>query len=132
MISYKTLFSVKKSITCRRNTVLVKLLCLTPISTVISWQNLQCPEKITDLYQATDKHYHIKLHQVHLIIDGIKPITLAVIGTDCIGRCKSYYHTIKAKTVPNTLEKKFSFNKHLKYIVIKTKSNFVSITFGKI
>ena len=56
------------------------IVCLTPISTVISWQNLQCPEKITDLYQATDKLYPIKLYQVHLIIDGIKPMTLAVIG----------------------------------------------------
>ena len=42
-------------------------------------------ENTTDLAQVIDKLYQI----------------LVVIGTDCIGSCKSYYHTITTATTTN-------------------------------
>ena len=56
---------------------------------VLSWrlvllvEETEVPEKTTDLSQVTDKL-----------------TMLVVIGTDCIGSCKSNYHTITATTAP--------------------------------
>jgi hypothetical protein len=41
---------------------------------------------------------HIMLYRVHLVWAGFKLTTLVVIGTDCIGSCKSNYHTITTTT----------------------------------
>jgi hypothetical protein len=45
------------------------------------WRKLEYPVKSTDLPQVTDNLYHI-------------------IGTDCIGSCKSNYHMIMTTTAP--------------------------------
>jgi hypothetical protein len=73
---------------------------------VISWQSVLLVEetwvheKKTDLSQVTDTLYHIMLYWGYLAWAGFKLTTLVVIGTDCIGSCKSNYHTIMATTAP--------------------------------
>ena len=74
------------------------LLCLTPLSTIFQlycwWRK---PEKTTDLPQVTDKLSH---NVLHLALNGNQTRNISVIGTDCIGSCKSNYHTITATKVP--------------------------------
>jgi hypothetical protein len=73
---------------------------------VISWQSVLLVEetrgpgvKTTDLSQVTDKLYHIMLYTSPL--SRFELTTSVAIGTDCIGSCKSNYHTITATTTPD-------------------------------
>ena len=61
------------------------------------------PENNTDLPQVIDKLYHIPLYRVQQVYYtspwmGFKLTTSVVMGTECIGSCKSNYHTITATT----------------------------------
>jgi hypothetical protein len=52
------------------------------------WRKPENPEKTTDLSQIIDKLYHVMLYHSPWSRFGL---TSVVIGTDCIGSCKSNY-----------------------------------------
>jgi hypothetical protein len=54
--------------------------------------------KTTDLSQVIDKRYHIMLYTS--LWSRFELTTSVVIGNDCIGSCKSNYHTITATSDP--------------------------------
>jgi hypothetical protein len=71
----------------------LRLWCLT-----IFQRKSKDPKKTTDLSQVTDKFYHIMLYTSPW--SKFKFTTSVVIGTDCIGNCKSNYHVIMTTTSP--------------------------------
>ena len=83
------------------------------------WRTLEDPGKTTDLSQVTDTLYHILLYTSPW--SKFELTTSVVIGTDCIGSCKSTYHTITTTTAPplriSRFGKKDSIMKNIWYTV---------------
>jgi hypothetical protein len=63
-------------------------------------RNPEYSEKPIDMPQVIAKLYHIMLYRVQSAWVGFELITLVVKCTDCIGSCKSNYHTITVTTAP--------------------------------
>jgi hypothetical protein len=75
-----------------------------PIELILHIGQLLCHkpedlERTTDLSQVTDKLYHITFYTSPW--SRFELTTSVAIGTDCIGSCKSNYHTITAMTAPD-------------------------------
>jgi hypothetical protein len=71
---------------------------------VISWRSVllvKDAEKTTDLSQVTDKLYRIMLYTSPW--SRFELTTAVVMGTDCIGSCKSNYLTITTTTAPQKI-----------------------------
>ena len=70
---------------------------------VISWRSVLLVEETgapRENHRTVTSHWKTKSHNVvHLPWSRFELTTSMVIGTDCIGSCKSNYHTIMATTV---------------------------------
>ena len=65
---------------------------------IYCWRKPVDPENTIDLSQLAHKLYHKMLYTSPWL--RFERTTLVVIGTDCLGSCKSNYHTITATASP--------------------------------
>ena len=86
------------------------LWCVTPLATIFQlyrsspfywWRKPEYMKKTTDILPLTDKLITLCCMEYTLPWVGFYLTKLVVIGTDCIGSCKSNYHTITTMTTPS-------------------------------
>ena len=77
------------------------LWCLMPLLQIYRGGQFYQWRKSKFLEKTTNKLYHILLYRVYLSMSGIQTHNFSGdIGTDCIGSCKSNYHTITTTMTP--------------------------------
>ena len=79
------------------------------------WRKSEYPEKPP----TCRSHWQTLSHKVvHLTLDGIQTHNLS--GTDCLGSCKSKYHTMTATTAPGKrmINKKWMVYTHLLFCML--------------
>ena len=70
---------------------------------VISWRSVLLVQETGENHRPVASHWQTLSHNVvQLALTEIKLRTSVVTGTDCIGSCKSNYHTITTTTAPWT------------------------------
>ena len=78
---------------------------------VLLMEETGVPRKTTHLSQVTDNLYHILLHRIHIVTNGVQTHNFS---SDCTGSCKSNYHAITTRTVlRNDNGKTPSINHHM-------------------
>jgi hypothetical protein len=74
---------------------------------VISWRSVLLVEETGgpgENHRTVASHWQTCSHNVvHLALIEIRTHNFVVIGTDCIGSCKSNYHVIMATTAPYSM-----------------------------
>jgi hypothetical protein len=79
-------------------------------------------------YASESKKTRIKLQKDEKVSSGVELTTLVMIGTDCIGSCKSNYHTIKTSPVHFKIIG-IIYHKYCDIIFSLTKFDFVTDLF---
>jgi hypothetical protein len=89
---------------------------------VILWQSVLLVEETEvpeENHWPAASHWQTLSHKVvHLALDGIRTHNLS--GTDCLGSCKSKYHTMTATTAPGKtmINKKWMVYTHLLFCML--------------
>ena len=102
-------FMSKNYLLCHisHNTSLV-LWCLTPLNNIsaISWRSVLSADETGvpgENHRPAASHwqnYNIMMSRVHIALTGFELTPFVVKGIDCIGSCKSNYHTNRTTTAP--------------------------------
>jgi hypothetical protein len=87
-------YCIAKQICIILNSIETNIITNTTVHFLKRKKNLKLNSLAKHLPQVTDKLYHLMLYTSPWV--GFELTTSVVIGKDCIGSCKSNYHTITA------------------------------------